>query len=386
MKALEAKLGDASSIDHVVVQGQLLRKRRFSKALMFADIKLAQKEIIEMIIRAQENELTKEEIVQMNWDLHLGDMISVYGRLERTDKGHLLLVLKSASIITRWETLNPGIPFGHNPQDVVEPSVDDGRVFGQRKEYTNIVQIQGHNACKYYFNNASCIRGVDCHFWHGPIEDYKALRAEWFTKRALQRRQAASLDGDVHDPHEKGMKAQRARIFCDWLVTTYETEALASGSGVIDVAGGKGDIPFELYNKRGIPTTLVEPRPLNPRKVHRKFFAKNNTKPCHQIQACLDDDLLAEYEAFFNGSSLFVGMHPDEATEPIVDYALRVNKPFAVVPCCVMSRKFPNRLYNGEVVGTYDTFIAYLKAKDPRIQSAFLPFAGKNQVLFMPMQ
>ena len=29
-------------------------------------------------------------------------------------------------------------------------------------------------------------------------------------------------------------------------------------------------------------------------------------------------------------------MHPDEATEPIVDKAISERKPFAVVPCCVM--------------------------------------------------
>jgi hypothetical protein len=28
-------------------------------------------------------------------------------------------------------------------------------------------------------------------------------------------------------------------------------------------------------------------------------------------------------------------------------------------------------------------FVEYLKAKHPRIQTAFLPFAGKNQVVYM---
>ena len=32
---------------------------------------------------------------------------------------------------------------------------------------------------------------------------------------------------------------------------------------------------------------------------------------------------------------VLVGMHPDQATEPIVDAALAMGKPFAVVPCCV---------------------------------------------------
>jgi hypothetical protein len=33
--------------------------------------------------------------------------------------------------------------------------------------------------------------------------------------------------------------------------------------------------------------------------------------------------------------SMVVGMHPDEATEPIVDACLKSGKAFAVVPCCV---------------------------------------------------
>ena len=33
----------------------------------------------------------------------------------------------------------------------------------------------------------------------------------------------------------------------------------------------------------------------------------------------------------------------DEATEPIIDAALRFGRPFAVVPCCVFPRLFPQR-------------------------------------------
>jgi len=36
--------------------------------------------------------------------------------------------------------------------------------------------------------------------------------------------------------------------------------------------------------------------------------------------------------------SLVLGLHPDQATDSIVDFALQFNKPFAVVPCCVFPR------------------------------------------------
>ncbi len=98
----------------------------------------------------------------------------------------------------------------------------------------------------------------------------------------------------------------------------------------------------------------------------------------------LNQALLQQHIALFQACTLMVGMHPDEATEAIVDISLALGKPFAVVPCCVMSRLFPHRLNrNNERVATYDMFVEYLKAKHPRIQTAFLPFAGKNQVVYM---
>lgn len=43
------------------------------------------------------------------------------------------------------------------------------------------------------------------------------------------------------------------------------------------------------------------------------------------------------------GCSIIVGMHPDEPTGAIVDCAVALGKPFAVVPCCVFPERFVNR-------------------------------------------
>lgn len=37
-------------------------------------------------------------------------------------------------------------------------------------------------------------------------------------------------------------------------------------------------------------------------------------------------------------SSLVIGMHPDQATDAVVDFAVEHRKSFAVVPCCVFPR------------------------------------------------
>jgi hypothetical protein len=75
-------------------------------------------------------------------------------------------------------------------------------------------------------------------------------------------------------------------------------------------------------------------------------------------------------------------MHPDQATEPIVDAALRLNKPFAVVPCCVFPDAFPERALDGAPVRSYAQFLDYLRAKDPGIETAYLPFQGRSRVLY----
>lgn len=81
--------------------------------------------------------------------------------------------------------------------------------------------------------------------------------------------------------------------------------------------------------------------------------------------------------------SLLLGMHPDEATDVIVDVALAFNKPFAIVPCCVFADLFPHRRTpGGDAVTTYDELVAYLVAKHPCIQTTFLPFDGRNRVVY----
>jgi hypothetical protein len=55
--------------------------------------------------------------------------------------------------------------------------------------------------------------------------------------------------------------------FSEWLVNTFGIERLRQGSGVVDVAGGKGYLSFQLQCGHDIPTTLIEPRRA---KLHRK--------------------------------------------------------------------------------------------------------------------
>ena len=68
--------------------------------------------------------------------------------------------------------------------------------------------------------------------------------------------------------------------------------------------------------------------------------------PLYQLRTLFDDKFLAEGSAtaaLFGECGLVLGLHPDQATEPIVDACLAAGKAFAVVPCCVFPEENPHR-------------------------------------------
>ena len=81
-----------------------------------------------------------------------------------------------------------------------------------------------------------------------------------------------------------------------------------------------------------------------------------------------------------------VALHPDEATDAIVDVAVERRIPFVIVPCCVFCRLFPHRKMPGDnpeaTVSTYKDLLVYLQAKHPSIQRATMPFIGANIALY----
>lgn len=85
--------------------------------------------------------------------------------------------------------------------------------------------------------------------------------------------------------------------------------------------------------------------------------------------------------------SCVLGMHPDAATEPAVALALALNKPFAVVPCCLCSQQFPKRRRaDGGPVGSTAELISYIceiAAAAGRVAHVVeLPFEGKNVLVY----
>jgi hypothetical protein len=177
----------------------------------------------------------------------------------------------------------------------------------------------------------------------------------------------------------------RARVFAEWLIKNL-LPAEKSFLRVLDVAGGKGQLSIALA-KRGVTCTVVDPLLRSRRSLKRleksRTRCTTNTNDLPAFIATYFDDNVAT-DSLVTQYDVLCGMHPDECTESIVNLALKHQKPFAVVPCCVFPSLFTKRqLNNGRRVQSYDEFLLYLREKDPRIQQATLDIQGRNQIIYL---
>ena len=200
---------------------------------------------------------------------------------------------------------------------------------------------------------------------------------------------SSSSSSTIHNS-DKATKAKRSSVFAQWLIHTFGIDLLQQG--VLDVAGGRGRLSTELtlLTHGIVRCTVVDPlrrkRPIGSADK-RKFKKQKIVPPVFLHQFFNKDEFVQKHTNLLqNEISILIGLHPDEVTEDIVDVALSLNKPFAVIPCCVFPSKFSQRkLLNGGDVTHVDEFVQYLIEKDSsvRIQKMELPFEGRNVVVFL---
>ncbi|RUS22166.1 hypothetical protein BC937DRAFT_90121 [Endogone sp. FLAS-F59071] len=263
------------------------------------------------------------------------------------------------------------------------------------------------------------------------------------TVRIQNRRIRTQNPLDPHPIHDKKPQPYRAFLFAQWLVDNFGADFLRSGSGVVDVAAGKGDVSMFLCYQFGIPSTLVEPKTRKVSKWWRRRIEKmikeakeeegdsisakeaiesDSREPNHDsnadsstsddiisfpdpvplpsstsststerfsltpshIASHLDASFLVAHAELLQTCSVLIGMHPDQATEPIVDVALRLDKPFAVVPCCVFGHENRHRrLKDGGKVVTTEEFVKFLVEKKEGVKTEWLGFEGSNSVVYI---
>lgn len=251
--------------------------------------------------------------------------------------------------------------------------------------------FQRGNPCKSWLNTGQCPIGEACIYEH--IKDQKVLKVERdkHVRSKLDRRLAGGAAASHHHEDLESLvsRHQRARLFAEWIVSTFDVAQLQNGY-LLDVAGGRGDLAFELSLNYNLKCIVVDPRDDVKADIHqRRKYQRSKLKKLKKENETLFDHIKAEFnETFFDHYPdlkvcLVLGLHPDQATEPLVDVCLKNDLKFAVIPCCVFAAENPERrLKNGSNPNTYETFCDYLVEKSDFIFTHFLSFRGRNKVLY----
>jgi hypothetical protein len=198
-------------------------------------------------------------------------------------------------------------------------------------------------------------------------------------------------------------------------------DALNGGTGVVDAAGGSGHVSMAL-GLAGVQSTIVDPResvgklPGRDRKIWNRAMHKRRMHSLQPNLELVDDGSTmycqpvqySSYRAWFgkpvefrhdeqaslpvcegdhyllSNCTAIVALHPDKATDAIVDVAIQRQVPLVIVPCCVFFRLFPHRRRPGidKPVSTHEDLLHFLSGKDPTIRRTTLPFEGANTILW----
>mmetsp|Transcript_7187 Transcript_7187/g.16406 ORF Transcript_7187/g.16406 Transcript_7187/m.16406 type:complete len:556 (+) Transcript_7187:3-1670(+) len=436
--------------------------------------------------------------------IRCGDVVEIQGVLERPRQrlGALGLLGVRVATLWHWKENAPATLRFASPKEFL-PRV--GTESSPRTPVTPRGNTDGEPPyCKMWLNQGKCNK-PGCSYLHALVPEetgtlgqvrQRIVAARRARRQLISNQDAAShqkrkFDGEEEDKdtadgheHEDGSggggegaasrcegaasRCQRASVFASWLLATFPR---LQQSGVLDIAGGRGDLTFELAVVRQVPSTVVDPRPVRFGKRQHRFFrqqrkrANKAARTRVQGQGCdvapegavegstepaagqgsenqeemptallqetkgprsehspvwaaaaegvaassmslaaaaecvgaeawqvidqrlthFDDAFIAEHRALVEERGVVVGLHPDEATEPLVDLALKTGKAFAVVPCCVFAADNPHRaLPDGRKPSSYSLFLDYLQGKAPPgvIQRDRLGFHGKNVVLW----
>lgn len=93
---------------------------------------------------------------------------------------------------------------------------------------------------------------------------------------------------------------------------------------VLDIAGGKGFLSFYLA-KKGYLCKVIDIV-----KNRNKAFKGSKSHNVEMIKGSFTEEMKIK-------GDLIVGLHPDEATEAIIEWAVKNKKPFIVCPCCLFT-------------------------------------------------
>ena len=113
-------------------------------------------------------------------------------------------------------------------------------------------------------------------------------------------------------------KKHRHVLFANWLIQKYGKDFLSTGSGVLDVAGGKGELCIALI-ELGIPVVLLDPDPRLERLMAFKGLELSRIPVIKQALTGDGSNLMlpkhittTQEQELLRTCSMIVGMHPDQ--------------------------------------------------------------------------
>ncbi|KAG0091523.1 hypothetical protein BGZ93_007523 [Podila epicladia] len=445
------------------LKGQIVHLRKCYKRLFFIDLRIDNHIKYTILFRSDDTRdnipaLTDLELIKLWKRSKRGDVIELScfqaSEEEQIKREHQVFQAVNFQVLEPW----PGFdPFPSEPAMGIKDIPATAPVVLKQTEPSNDSPSSTHSSdswrdyCKFWINSHKCLK-EDCRLKHPTGDEYTRIQEMWVSERTQERKVRARIQDDPHATSSKVPHSQRACIFARWIVEKYGREYLNSGSGVLDIAGGKGEISLFLTHMFGIRSTVIEPNVRRDKPYQRKnlmsviqkqmdieaggdghFYRKyvsSEAEPPEpsqdsiiadnsvhgdldlveeakkkerrrikkqqlsqfvvpRLSTLMNDQFEEQYPGILESASILIGMHPDQATEPTVDMALKHRKPFAVVPCCVFAHENPERrLRGGGEVNTTFEFIQYLMEKESSVpmQKDFLPFDGMNIVVHRSLE
>ena len=151
---------------------------------------------------------------------------------------------KNFAINDYWSDSNPGVSFQPKPpeDEQIEP-----------KALKHKLPEASEKLCKFYLNSGKCPK-KSCKYLHSDDVTKRVENVKQKLDQKILRHENSSNLEDIHS------SSQRAEVFADWIIQKFGFENLKNGK-ILDIAGGRGDLSFELGSKRGLDCIIVDPRP-----------------------------------------------------------------------------------------------------------------------------
>jgi len=354
----------------LAVVGQILKQHKFRK-ICFSLFHVHGSSVVVQLCCRQ-----KDPCFDRFYSLLAGDVISLRGveDTRRREKGEFAIEVLDFTLTHRYRGETPWV----GPADSLAGR-PPGEVFC--KEYKREIIQAGRLPDAF-----SRCRNPGCLYKHVPSENEKATLLSRIEERLKVTEQREKFLGPQADGSNENLetKRKRGKIFSDWLIKTFGLESLKK-NGIVDIAGGKGILASHLAES-GIKTWIVDPRvsEKNVKKYNRKRLEKSTASIVY-MPSLFDESFWANPEnlAILKSCGALVGLHPDQATDGILEFAASHEKSVAVLPCCVFPKQFPRKLKSGHPVRSYFEYCRWIEEQFPHLEKSELSMQGRNIVFFV---